>query len=80
MEPALILGTTFLLDLEREALDRDFGPAHRFLEENRGLELCITLTTAGELAAGPRMDERSSWDSLVGHFRVLIPDLDTAWA
>jgi tRNA(fMet)-specific endonuclease VapC len=77
---ALILETTFLVDLEREALRGEPGPARRFLEEHPHQELCITLTTAGELASGPRLDERKSWDSLVRPFRILVPDLDTAWA
>jgi len=29
---------------------------------------------------GPRLDERQGWDSLLGRFRVLVPDLDTSWA
>jgi tRNA(fMet)-specific endonuclease VapC len=77
---ALILETTFLVDLEREALLGEPGPAHRFLDENADHELCITLTTAGELDSGPRMDEQGSWGTLVGRFRVLTPDVDTAWA
>jgi tRNA(fMet)-specific endonuclease VapC len=77
---ALILETTFLVDLEREALRGETGPAHRFLEKNVEQELCMTLTTAGELAYGPRLDERRGWDSLVERFRVLVPDLETAWA
>ena len=80
MGQALILETTFLVDLEREALRGQPGSAHRFLEENADRELCITLTTAGELACGPRLDERRGWDALVRRFRVLVPDLDTAWA
>jgi predicted nucleic acid-binding protein len=28
---------------------------------------------------GGRGEERRSWDALVGRFRVLVPDLDTAW-
>jgi tRNA(fMet)-specific endonuclease VapC len=77
---ALILETTFLVDLEREAHWGNPGPAHRFLEGHLDQELCITLTTAGELASGSRIDERRSWDTLVDRFRILIPDVDTAWA
>jgi tRNA(fMet)-specific endonuclease VapC len=79
MGQALILETTFLVDLEREASRDEMGPAHRFLERNRNQELCITLTSAGELACGPRSDQRGPWDTLVGHFRVLTPDLETCW-
>jgi len=49
MGQALILETTSLVDLEREALRDEVGPAHRFLERNGDQELCITLTSAGEL-------------------------------
>ena len=80
MAQALILETTFLVDLEREAIRGEPGPAHRFLEEHPEEELCITLTTAGELASGPRMDERGSWDSLTSRFRILAPDVESAWA
>jgi tRNA(fMet)-specific endonuclease VapC len=80
MGQALILETTFLVDLEREASRGEVGPAHRFLEGNRDRELCIVLTTAGELACGPRMDQRSSWETLVDRFRVLTPGLESSWA
>jgi len=77
---ALILETTFLVDLEREASRGEIGPAHRFLESHRDSELCVVLTTAGELACGPSMDQRVPWENLVGRFRVLIPDLESSWA
>lgn len=80
MAQALILETTFLIDLEREALAGEPGPAHQFLQDHAEKELCITLTTAGELACGPRLDERGTWEALVKRFRVLAPDLETAWA
>lgn len=80
MGPALILETSFLVDLEREALRGEQGPAHRFLEAHPHRELCIPLTTAGELACGPRLQERNAWETLVGRFRILAPDLDTCWA
>lgn len=80
MGQALILETTFLVDLERESLRSGIGPARRFLEEHPDAELCVTLTTAGEMACGPGRDEREAWDRLIGHFRLLSPDLATAWA
>ena len=79
MGQALILETTFLVDLEREAILGEQGPAHQFLEENADRELCIALTTAGELACGPRLEERSAWETLVSRFRLLIPDLEASW-
>jgi predicted nucleic acid-binding protein len=80
MGSGLILDTTFLVDLESEAHDGDPGPAHWFLAENRDRELCITLTTAAELAAGPQRGERKAWEALMSRFRVVAPDLDSAWA
>lgn len=79
MDDALILETTFLVDLEREALAAAPGPAHAFLEANPDQRLCITLTTAGELACGPRVGDRDAWQTLVRRFRVLAPDLEACW-
>lgn len=79
MGEALILATTFLVDLEREARASTPGRAHAFLEANPDRELCVTLVTAGELACGPRVEEREAWRALVGRFRVLGPDLETGW-
>ena len=79
MGQALILETTFLVDLEREALRREAGPAMRFLEEHADRELCVTLTTAGEMACGPGRDEKSAWSTHMGRFRLLTPDLSAAW-
>lgn len=79
MGRALILETTFLVDLEREAARGESGPAHRFLKEHPDHELCIPLTTAGALASGPGMRERGGWQTLVDRFRILSPDLETAW-
>jgi tRNA(fMet)-specific endonuclease VapC len=77
--PALILETTFLVDLEREALKGEPGPAHAFLERHGDRELCLTLTTVGELACGPRLQDRARWESMVRPFRILAPDLEACW-
>lgn len=55
----LILETTFLVDLERETIRGESGPTHRFLEARPEARLCVTLTTAGEMAAGMGPDDRS---------------------
>lgn len=80
MGEALILETTFLVDLEREARAGEAGRAHAFLDAHPDSELCITLTTAGELACGPRLEGREAWRRLVSRFRVLAPDVDAAWS
>ena len=79
MGEALILETTFLVDLEREARGGVPGRAHAFLDAHPDRALCITLTTAGELACGPRVEDREAWRRLVSRFRIVTPDLDTAW-
>lgn len=75
----LILETTFLVDLEREALRGEEGSAFSFLSERADARLCITLVTAGELGCGPRLGARKRWDALVGRFEILEPGVDGAW-
>ena len=79
MDNGLILETTFLVDLEREARAETPGRVHKFLEASGDSVLCVTLTTAGELAAGPRVAGRERWQELVGRFNLLIPDLECSW-
>jgi predicted nucleic acid-binding protein len=79
VERGLILETTFLIDLEREALRSAPGPAHQFLEDHASARLHMALVTAGELAAGPRLSGRPTWESLIGRFEVIPPDVDVAW-
>jgi predicted nucleic acid-binding protein len=76
---ALILETSFLVDLEREAIGEDAGPAHLFLQSHQSKALHITFTIAGELAAGPRMNERATWDRLVAPFAVLPCTPEVSW-
>ncbi len=79
MVDALILETSFLVDLERELIADCPGPAQRFLESHQAQKLHITFTIAGELAAGPRMSERSRWDEMVSPFEVLECTPEVAW-
>lgn len=80
MDRGLILETTFLVDLERERHRDTPGPAHRFLEERSEERLCITVTTAGELASGAGAEERPAWERLVRGLELLEIDLDACWA
>jgi tRNA(fMet)-specific endonuclease VapC len=80
MGSGLVLGADFLVDLEGEAHSGEPGPAHWFLAENRDRELCITLTTAAELARGPQRDERNAWETFINRFRIVAQDPDTCWA
>ncbi|MFV2074206.1 MAG: type II toxin-antitoxin system VapC family toxin [Thermoanaerobaculales bacterium] len=79
MVDALILETSFLVDLERELIVGDVGPAHLFLESHQAQKLHITFTIAGELAAGPRMNDRAKWDRSVSPFEVLECTSEVSW-
>ena len=75
----LILETTFLVDLDREVSRGNTGPAQEFLERHAQERLYITVTIAGELAAGPRIADRETWEALVGPFRILEINRDVCW-
>lgn len=79
MADGLILETTFLVDLERELLAGNPGPAHTFLEAHNGEPLFLTFTVAGELAAGPGLEGRRAWEQLIGPFQVLPASADVCW-
>ena len=79
MVDALILETSFLGDLERELIAGCPGPTQRFLESYQAQKLHITFTIAGELAAGPRMNERGAWNELVSPFEVLPCTPEVSW-
>ncbi len=79
MVDALILETSFLVDLERELILGEAGPAQLFLDSHETHQLHITFTIAGELAAGPRMNERSVWDRLISPFEVLGCTPEVTW-
>lgn len=75
----LILETTFLIDLEREQRHGGHGPAHTFLRGRPGVRLCVTLTTAGEVASGVTTEERDRWQRFIDRFEILAIDLDVCW-
>lgn len=79
MVDGLILETTFLVDLEREAVAGEPGRAHAFLGRHPDRLLHVTFTVAGELAAGPSLDERERWEELLSPFTVLPWTRDVAW-
>ncbi len=79
MVDALILETSFLVDLERELIAGGPGSAQLFLESHQAQKLHITFTIAGELAAGPRMNERAAWNELVSPFEVLPCKPEVSW-
>lgn len=79
MVDALILETSFLVDLERGLIAGAPGPAQLFLETHQAQNLHITFTIAGEWAAGPRMSERTTWERLVSPFKVIPCTPEVSW-
>ena len=79
MESLVILETTFLVDLDREISQGVSGAAQQFLERRGDERLYITFTVAGELAAGPRVEDRENWEALVSPFRILEINRDVCW-
>ena len=79
MGDALILETTFLIDLEREAARKSPGAAHEFLERRPEHRLHITPTVAGELASGGSLADRARWEDFVSPFHMLPLDRGVAW-
>ncbi len=79
MGTALILETTFLIDLEREERRGEPGPAIRFLEQNEAARLYLPFTVAGEIACGLSMRERSKWDDFLAPLYVLGSTADVSW-
>lgn len=80
MGESLILETTFLIDLEREAARKAPGAAHGFLERRRPDDrLHITPTVAGELAGGGSLSDRARWEDFVSPFHMLPLDRGVAW-
>ncbi len=79
MGDALILETTFLIDLEREAARQAPAAAHALLESRSGHRLHVTPTVVGELAAGASMADRTRWEAFVAPFHVLDLDRNACW-
>jgi tRNA(fMet)-specific endonuclease VapC len=76
---ALILETTFLIDLDREERRGQPGQAVTFLEQEPDARLYIPSAVAGELAGGPSSRDRDKWETFIGPLFVLPPTPDICW-
>lgn len=79
MADRLILESTFLIDLEREARKAVEGPATMFLSRHPNAGMCIGMTTAGELASGLEASDRNRWHDLLRRFEILETTLGVCW-
>ena len=66
MGSGLILETTFLIDLEREALRSQPGVAHAFLVAHEDEPLFLTFVVVGELATGRAVSDDSRGQRATG--------------
>lgn len=79
MDRALILETTFLIDLEREhGRGRPTG-AVEFLEANADASLYLPFVVPGELAAGLSLNSRKRWEAFLAPFYLLPHTPDVSW-
>lgn len=79
MGRALILETTFLIDLEREHNRGTPAAAVAFLEGEDDARLYLTFTVAGELAAGTSISNRARWEAFLGPLYVLQSTPAVCW-
>ncbi len=79
MGRALIVETSFLIDLEREHNRGTPGPAVAFLESNGDARLYLSFIVAGELAAGTSLADRKRWETFLAPFYVLASNADVSW-
>ena len=79
MGRALILESTFLIDLERAHHRGVSGPAVAFLEENQDARLYLPFVVAGEMASGISMRDRVRWEAFLAPFYVLPSTPEVSW-
>ncbi len=79
MGRALILESTFLIDLERAHHRGVPGQAVAFLEANQDARLYLPFVVAGEMAAGISMRDRARWEAFLAPFYVLPSTPEVSW-
>jgi len=76
---ALMLETTFVIDLEREQRRETPGAAVSFLEANDDARLYLSFTVAAELACGTTLADRKRWEDFLAPFHLLPSSNDVCW-
>lgn len=79
MARALILESTFLIDLEREHARGTPAGAVDLLERHHDARLYLPAIVAGELAAGVSLANRGRWEAFLAPFFLLPVTPDVAW-
>lgn len=79
MGRALIIESTFLIDLERAHKRAVPGGAITFLEQNQDARLYLPFVVAGEIASGISMRDRARWEAFLAPFYVLPSTPEVSW-
>lgn len=79
MGRALIIESTFLIDLERAHKRGVPGGAVAFLEQNQDARLYLPFIVAGEIASGISMRDRARWEAFLAPFYVLPSTPEVSW-
>lgn len=74
----MILDTTFLIDLQREFVRGETGPATTFLERNRSATLKVSAVTVGEFMEGYDPERMAEGRKLFDGFETLAVDQSVA--
>jgi tRNA(fMet)-specific endonuclease VapC len=75
----VLFDTTFLIDLQREALHRSPGKAFRFLDAHGEAPVRISIVTYGEIAEGFLPPAREDFLEIMQPYLVIHPTEETAW-
>lgn len=75
----MLFDTTFLIDLQREALRGEPAAAFRFLEAHAEAAVCISVISYGEMAEGFAAGEGDRFRDLMQHYRLIGLSEETAW-
>ena len=70
----MILDTTFLIDLQRELVRGETGPATTFLERNRSVTLKVSVVTVGEFLEGYDPERMAEGRRLFDGLEMLAAD------
>jgi predicted nucleic acid-binding protein len=79
MERALILDTSFLIELEREHNRGTPGRAVALLDANAEASLYLPFVVPGALAAGVASNHRDQLDAFLAPFYLLPHTADVSW-
>jgi tRNA(fMet)-specific endonuclease VapC len=76
---AMLLDTTFVIDVHRETLRRAPAGAYRFLADHPDLPMRISVITYGELAEGFAPEARADFQELIRPYQIITLTSDMAW-